>query len=106
MFLSVELASCGAQTVLDQKTAAASGSRLEELRKTYPNAGRPWSAEDDATLKELFLNALTEHEMSARFGRKPTAIHARLIVKGLIEDDIGLKEREAARKSTRKKKKE
>ena len=54
----------------------------------------------------MFLNALTENEMAARFGRKPSAIHARLIVKGFIEDDIGLKEKDEIRKATKKKKKD
>ena len=60
--------------------------KLAKLRAKYPNAGRAWSAEDDEQLKEMFSRDVPQKEIAAHFGRKPSAIHARLGHHGLVED--------------------
>jgi ATP-dependent exoDNAse (exonuclease V) alpha subunit len=52
--------------------------KVEKMRKTYPNAYRPWRKADDAKLEELFKSGLTIKKLSEAFGRHPTAVRARL----------------------------
>lgn len=59
--------------------------KLELLREKFPNAGRSWSKEDDATLTEMFNAKKSYAEISEHFGRKSSAIEARLGHLGLIE---------------------
>jgi ATP-dependent DNA helicase PIF1 len=54
------------------------GSKLERIRSKYPNAYRPWGAIDDAQLKAMFAEKISEKEMGKRFGRQTSAIKARL----------------------------
>lgn len=66
------------ETETDGPPKGAWASKLDAMRKTYPNAYRPWKETDDATLQNLFqegkgLSALTEH-----FGRHPGSIRKRL----------------------------
>ena len=61
--------------------------KLIELRKKFPNAGRPWSKEDSDEMVERFEKGEKEKDIAKHFGRKPSAIHARLIQLGIIEDD-------------------
>lgn len=69
--------------VLAGKTASA--VRLAELREKYPNVGRAWSKEDDALLTKMFNDKKSQAGMAKHFGRKPSAIRARLGHLGLIE---------------------
>ncbi|HVZ75826.1 MAG TPA: PIF1 family DEAD/DEAH box helicase [Candidatus Paceibacterota bacterium] len=62
-------------------------SKLDLLRQKHPNAYRPWSREEDESLKELFLSNASQKELSTRFGRQRGAIRARLIKLGLIDED-------------------
>ena len=61
-------------------------SRLAKLREKFPNAGRSWSAADDELLKKMFAEDKPQKEMATHFGRKGSAIHARLGHLGLVED--------------------
>lgn len=65
------------------KSAAASGGRAALLEK-YPNAGKPWGEEDDALLRHLFAAKEKDAAIARRFGRKPSAIRARLAHLGLV----------------------
>ncbi|HEY4520819.1 MAG TPA: PIF1 family DEAD/DEAH box helicase [Candidatus Paceibacterota bacterium] len=67
------------------ETSFAPG-RLAELREKYPSAGRAWSAQDDEQLREMFARDMSPKEIAAHFGRKPSAIHARLGHHGLVDD--------------------
>lgn len=54
------------------------GSKIEKMRETYPNAFRPWSAEDDEKLKKMFTDGKGKKELTETFGRQPGSIAARL----------------------------
>lgn len=55
------------------------------------NAGRPWSAEDDATLASGFDAGETVGALAARLERTRGAINARLVRLGKIEPPPGLR---------------
>ncbi len=63
----------------------------DEQREKYPRMGKPWSAEDDETLKQMFTDGKTVNAIAKTFGRKSSAITARLVKLGLIEDDYWVK---------------
>jgi len=65
---------------------ADGSSKLDELREKYPNAGKPWPKEDDVLLTEMFQSKTPNKEMGKHFGRKVSAITARLGHLGLIEN--------------------
>ena len=65
---------------------AAKPGRRAKIREKYPNAGRAWSTEDDEMLKDMFARDVPHKELAAHFGRKPSAIHARLGHHGLVDD--------------------
>ena len=63
------------------KKAGASGSwaeKLEKMRETHPNAYRPWSDQDDETLKLDFQNGETLANLSKKFGRHENSVLMRL----------------------------
>ncbi len=61
-------------------------SKLEETRKKYPNVGKSWKPEDDVILVQMFKDDSTHDSIGTHFGRKPSAITARLGQLGLIEN--------------------
>lgn len=61
-------------------------SNFEKLREKYPNLGRPWSKDDDAQLVEMFNAKTPNAEIAKHFGRRGSAIQARLGHLGLIPD--------------------
>jgi len=63
-------------------------SKLETIRKKFPNAYRPWSKEDDARLTELFRTSVKVSTLVKEFGRQRGSISSRLIRLGLIEPDL------------------
>jgi ATP-dependent exoDNAse (exonuclease V) alpha subunit len=60
-------------------------SKLEEMRKKYPNLGKPWTPQDDVVLVTMFKEDTSHADIGKHFGRKPSAITARLGHLGLIE---------------------
>lgn len=70
----------GKATKIDPKQKNKSGwaEKIEKMRKKYPNAYRPWSHEDDETLKLDFRNGVTLKKMSKKFGRHENSILMRL----------------------------
>ena len=52
--------------------------KIAKMREEYPNAYRPWTAAQDAELKQLFLNGETVDAMSQALGRHPGSIMMRL----------------------------
>ncbi len=68
----------------DQQGVALLVSSIEKLRERYPNVGKSWSKEDDALLTTMFNAKKPNAETSSHFGRKPSAIRARLGHLGLV----------------------
>jgi hypothetical protein len=60
--------------------------KLATMRKTHPNAFKPWAATEDEKLKKLFKDKQTLESMATAFGRHPGSIHARL--KKHFGDDV------------------
>lgn len=52
--------------------------KLDKMRQTHPNAYRPWTAEQDALLKQGFLSGTTLGELSELLGRHERSILLRL----------------------------
>jgi ATP-dependent DNA helicase PIF1 len=52
--------------------------RIEEMRKTFPNAFRPWPEADDNKLLSLHKKGTGLKDLSTAFGRHPGSIKARL----------------------------
>ena len=74
-------------TSVKKKDFAAKGTgKLATLREKFPNAGRPWTKEDDVRLTEMFEEDTPMKTMAKEFGRKSGAITARLAKLGLIEN--------------------
>ena len=63
-----------------KKSPKASGwsEKIAKMRETYPNAYRPWVAQQDALLKEKFQNGATIKELSKLLGRHEGSITMRL----------------------------
>jgi hypothetical protein len=72
----------------ERKEKEGQGSKLEKLREKHKNAYRPWSAEDDARLTELFRDSVSVATLIKEFGRQRGSINSRLIRLGLIEPDL------------------
>lgn len=81
------LRAIGAKDPKDVKPAVLEKSKFDELREKYPNVGRPWSKSDDRELEQMFKADESEAAIGKHFGRKPSAIHARLVHLGFIEDE-------------------
>ena len=60
-------------------------SSQSRLRERYPNIGKPWTRDDDERLTNMFNNKIANKEIARHFGRKPSAIRARLGHLGLIQ---------------------
>lgn len=63
------------------KKSARSGSwqeKIDTMRKTYPNAYRPWEKTDDDQLKQDFQNGVKITELSKALGRHEGSIKMRL----------------------------
>src|SRR3989344_4377199 len=80
--------------VVEDKKAGGTG-KLAAIREKFPNAGRPWSKEDDEKLTEMFGAETPMKTITKEFGRKSGAINARLAKLGLIEDDYWAKRRKS-----------
>lgn len=61
-------------------------SRLDEIRKSHPKAGRKWTTEEEDILKRMFENENSMKEITEAMGRRRGGIHARLVKIGLIEE--------------------
>ena len=79
------LRAIGAEEPSTVKAEEPEKTSIEKLRETYPNVGKPWSKDDDAVLTKMFNEKKSQAGMAKHFGRKPSAIRARLGHIGLIE---------------------
>lgn len=69
------------------KKSVGGTGKLAKTREKFPNAGRGWTKEDDEKLTNMFTENVSHKEIGAAFGRKSSAITARLVKLGLIEDE-------------------
>lgn len=76
---------------LELLNARSYGRRIEETRKTFPNAYRGWTAEQEETLTELYQNGATRDELVRTLGRQPGGIETRLRALNLLADDEKLR---------------
>lgn len=56
------------------------------LREIPENAGKPWSADEDAKLKSCFASGMSKKELCALFKRTPGSISSRLAKLGIKND--------------------
>lgn len=63
-----------------KKTTGSSSwsEKIEKMRETYPNAYRPWTNDQDAVLKQEFLNGLDVPALSSLLGRHQRSVIMRL----------------------------
>ena len=76
---------------LELLTARSQGRRIEETRKTYPNAYREWTTEQEETLAELYKNGASRDELVKVLGRQPGGIETRLRTLDLLGEDEKLR---------------
>ena len=77
--------------------AVGGSGKLAAIREKHPNAGRPWTKDDDDRLTELFGDDTPMRTLAKTFGRKSGAITARLTKLGLVEDEYWAKRNKASR---------
>jgi hypothetical protein len=63
------------------------GAKLAEIREKFPNAYRPWTEAEDADLIARFNSDEKQSHIAQKLGRKPGAIHMRLVKLGLIVEE-------------------
>ena len=59
---------------------------VTKQKKTYENAGKKWTKEDDALLKQLFEQGVKVSELQKKFVRSRGSIQSRLAKLGLIDE--------------------
>lgn len=79
-FAYLEKAANERKDIVPKKKLSANGwsDKIAKMRETYPNAYKPWEAEQDAQLKEKFLNGSTIKQLSKLLGRHEGSITMRL----------------------------
>jgi hypothetical protein len=65
--------------------------RIKAARRNHPNAFRPWSADDEQTLIEMFKNGSGKDELVEALGRQEGGIATRLRGLGLLAEDEKLR---------------
>ena len=73
----------------DAEAGQSKAYSMEEIRKEYPKAYEPWTAEADEELQRLYNTAPSIAQLAVHFGRRPGAITARLNRLGLDPDKFG-----------------
>lgn len=59
----------------------------KKQKKNMPeNAGKPWSEEDEALLKEMYADGATKSEICRALKRTVTGVAARLVRMGVIDN--------------------
>jgi hypothetical protein len=67
------------------------GRRIEETRKTYPNAYRSWTQEEEDKLTDLFQRNVGKDVLVKELGRQPGGIQTRLRMLNLLAEDEQLR---------------
>lgn len=66
------------QKPVKKKSGSSWQEKIAKMRQTYPNAYKPWTEQQDAELKQLFLSGQTVETMSDVLGRHKGSIIMRL----------------------------
>ncbi|MDX6262585.1 MAG: hypothetical protein QOH84_4273 [Kribbellaceae bacterium] len=72
---------------LELPAARSYGRRVEEARKTYPNAFRLWTPEQEELLTQMFQDGAGKDALVAALGRQPGGIETRLKALNLLPED-------------------
>jgi hypothetical protein len=72
---------------LELPAARSFGRRVEEARKTYPNAYRGWTKDQEELLAQLFNDGAGKEALVAALGRQPGGIETRLKALNLLPED-------------------
>jgi hypothetical protein len=76
---------------LELVAARSMGRRIEETRKTYPNAYRSWTQEEEDRLTDLFQRNVGKDVLVKELGRQPGGIQTRLRSLNLLAEDEQLR---------------
>jgi hypothetical protein len=76
---------------LELPAARSMGRRIEETRKTYPNAYRSWTQEEEDKLTDLFQRDVGKDVLVKELGRQPGGIQTRLRILNLLAEDEQLR---------------
>jgi len=68
-----------------ESTTSNKSYNVDEIRKTCPNAYKPWTEGEDAKLREAYEKNLSLDDIANQFGRNKGSIRSRLIKLKLIE---------------------
>lgn len=81
-----------AKTPIVEKSETGWSTKLAGMRKTYPNAYKPWTEEDDKALVKIFSSGqgIEIKKLTKQFGRHPGSIRSRL-KKHFGEDAVQVK---------------
>ena len=71
------------------EVAGEAGEPARTRRTQPPNAGKPWSAQEDAALETAFDAGIALKQVAQELGRTPFAVEQRLIRLGKIEAHAG-----------------
>lgn len=75
---SAEKRASAPEPVKKSSTPGTWAEKLDKMRETYPNAYRPWSRADDASLQLDFQNGEKLSAMSKKYGRHENSVVLRL----------------------------
>lgn len=74
------------ETIEDvQRLAAAKRRPFVPAVDAPPNAGKPWTSQDDEQLGRLIASGNSVTDIALLFGRTPNGIRVRLLKLGLVE---------------------
>lgn len=76
--VNIEKRKTSAPTKTKAKTTSNWTEKIAKMRETYPNAYRPWQAQDDELLKQEFQNGGSVKELSKKLGRHEGSVTMRL----------------------------
>lgn len=68
----------GDEPLPTKKTGPSWSDKIAKMRETYPNAYKPWTNQDDATLKQDFQNGVEVDLIAKQLGRHEGSIQKRL----------------------------
>ena len=75
---------------------ALEGKPARVQRTLPPNAGKPWSAEEDARLEAGFAAGSELAQLAGELGRTPLAVESRLVMRGKLPPRPGMRVSAAA----------